>query len=205
LLSLDIQYSFVNDETFMYASILVASEVEVNIGEYVIIILVNDDNYERGELKYTEAGYIVTEKHEVPGSLDLRQTTPELIRHHIFGSKNPVKIILHANYHGLGSMKLLKDTILKDDSEMIILLEDSFENYETKYLFERIKWMFDNSYTKFHIPPIALRKYMIGFKCGEKEYPLIVCEKNEILPFKKTLMLPKLPLEYFVSFFLFLS
>uniref|UniRef100_A0A914PDI4 Uncharacterized protein n=1 Tax=Panagrolaimus davidi TaxID=227884 RepID=A0A914PDI4_9BILA len=47
----------------------------------------------------------------------------------------------------------------------------------------------------------AFKKYMIGFKCGGSEYPLIVCEKGEELPFKKSMMIPRTPLEYFVSVF----
>uniref|UniRef100_A0AC35FWG5 Uncharacterized protein n=1 Tax=Panagrolaimus sp. PS1159 TaxID=55785 RepID=A0AC35FWG5_9BILA len=46
----------------------------------------------------------------------------------------------------------------------------------------------------------AFKKYMIGFKCGGSEYPLIVCEKGEELPFKKSIMIPRTPLEYFSAY-----
>jgi hypothetical protein len=46
----------------------------------------------------------------------------------------------------------------------------------------------------------AFKKYMIGFKCGGSEYPLLVCEKDEELPYKKTMMIPRTPLEYFSAY-----
>uniref|UniRef100_A0AC34G489 Uncharacterized protein n=1 Tax=Panagrolaimus sp. ES5 TaxID=591445 RepID=A0AC34G489_9BILA len=41
---------------------------------------------------------------------------------------------------------------------------------------------------------------MIGFECGGKKYPLIVCKKDQILPFKKTITVPKTPLKYFLAY-----
>uniref|UniRef100_A0A914Z924 Uncharacterized protein n=1 Tax=Panagrolaimus superbus TaxID=310955 RepID=A0A914Z924_9BILA len=47
---------------------------------------------------------------------------------------------------------------------------------------------------------VATKKYMIGFKCGEGEYSLIACEKGEELPFKRTVQIPRTPLEYFTGY-----
>uniref|UniRef100_A0A914PPP9 Uncharacterized protein n=1 Tax=Panagrolaimus davidi TaxID=227884 RepID=A0A914PPP9_9BILA len=177
------------------------SNININFGERIVLVLLTKDEFKRSELQYTKDGYISTEKLDAPRQdFVFEKTTPELIRHKIVGTRNPVKIILHANYAGLSTMKFLKDVVLKDDFEIVISLEESFKNYEARFLFETVKWMFNKSYTNFHIEQNTNRKYLIGCKCGEKEYPLIVFDNNESQSYKKKIIIQKSPLQYFVSF-----
>uniref|UniRef100_A0AC35GF72 Uncharacterized protein n=1 Tax=Panagrolaimus sp. PS1159 TaxID=55785 RepID=A0AC35GF72_9BILA len=197
---LRIPFLFVDEDIFKYSSILMVSNININFGECIVLVLLTEGEFKRSELQYTKDGYISTEKLNVPRQdFVFGETTPELIRHKIIGTRNPVKIILHANYAGLSTMKFLKDIVLKDDFEIVISLEESFKNYEERFLFETVKWMFNKSYTNFHIEQNKNRKYFIGCKCGEKEYPLIVFDNNESQSYKKKIFIQKSPLQYFIG------
>uniref|UniRef100_A0AC34FNF2 Uncharacterized protein n=1 Tax=Panagrolaimus sp. ES5 TaxID=591445 RepID=A0AC34FNF2_9BILA len=196
---LDLSYTFINEDPFIYESILAGANISLNFGEYIRFVMIYPGNmYEIKELQYTEIGYKGNVLKDLPESFNIETVNPDMLRYKVLGSNNPTKIILHSRFSGTAMMQFFKDTVLKDEHQRVIVIEEDYRNFETKFVLQKVRWMFDRSYTRFRIAPGSNKKYMIGFKCGENEYPLIVCDRDEALPFKKSVIIPKTPLQYFV-------
>ena len=193
---MEIPHIFMSSNEHMLTSIVVAANVDVNFGEAVVVVLVDENDYVVTELTYTSKGYKEGEQRDCS---DVKAMYPPTIRKRILGPNNPAKVILHANTPGLPSMKLLKEKALKKDGEKVIILEENYHDYEPKLMLAIVKWLLDKSFTKFYVLPLAYRTYMIGFECGGVKHPIIICKKGDVLPFKKTVVVSKSPLQYFVS------
>uniref|UniRef100_A0AC34FSR3 Uncharacterized protein n=1 Tax=Panagrolaimus sp. ES5 TaxID=591445 RepID=A0AC34FSR3_9BILA len=180
----------------MYSAIMIGAEVEVEPNEWIIIVLIDATGYLVTEFKYTVNGYLKNEKYR-ECEKDMKH---EIIEQIILGKNNPAKIILHSNTPNFSSMKLLKQKVLKKYSKNLIILEEDWRNYDPKFVSEISHFLLDNSFTKYHILPTSHQNYVIGFECGGKKIPLILCKKDQIVPFKKTIRIPKTPLKLFLGF-----
>uniref|UniRef100_A0A914Q773 Uncharacterized protein n=1 Tax=Panagrolaimus davidi TaxID=227884 RepID=A0A914Q773_9BILA len=109
---------------------------------------------------------------------DIKKMKHEEIEKRIIGPNNPAKIILHSNTPYLSEMKLLKQKILKKHSKKLIILEEAWENYDSIFVTETAKHLLDNSYAKYHILPVSMQNYIIGFECGGKKFPLILAHTD---------------------------
>uniref|UniRef100_A0A914Y1X6 Uncharacterized protein n=1 Tax=Panagrolaimus superbus TaxID=310955 RepID=A0A914Y1X6_9BILA len=195
---MNLSHAFTNEDPLIYESILAGVNISLNYGEYIRFVMMYPGNfYEIKELQYTNFGYKGDIASDVPESLNIGDVNPEMLRHQVIGHNNPAKIILYSRFSGTAIMQTFRDLVLKDDFERVTVIEEDYRNFETKYVLEKIRWVFDRTYTKFRIAPGANKKYIIGVKCGEKEYPLIGCERDEALPCKKSMIVPKSPLQYF--------
>uniref|UniRef100_A0AC34G8I5 Uncharacterized protein n=1 Tax=Panagrolaimus sp. ES5 TaxID=591445 RepID=A0AC34G8I5_9BILA len=81
-------------------------------------------------------------------------------------------------------------------SSKLLVMEEDLDQYDEKCVFETVKWIFDKSYTKFYVCQLSFRNYMVRVKYGDKNYPLIICKKEEVLPFKQEVTIPKSFLEF---------
>uniref|UniRef100_A0AC34F807 Uncharacterized protein n=1 Tax=Panagrolaimus sp. ES5 TaxID=591445 RepID=A0AC34F807_9BILA len=193
-----IPYVFFTQGEQMRSSILVASNISLKVGERIVEVLIDKDGYVVSELEYTDKGYIEREQRDCK---PYRKMTAEKIRQRILGSNDPVKIICHANSSGEACTKFLTKNVLNNvPTSKLMIMEESLADYEEKFVFETVKWMFDKSYTKFYVCQLAFRNYMIKFKYGDNRYPLMVCKKDEVLPYNKVVTIPKSFLQFSVSF-----
>uniref|UniRef100_A0AC34FIB7 ATP-grasp domain-containing protein n=1 Tax=Panagrolaimus sp. ES5 TaxID=591445 RepID=A0AC34FIB7_9BILA len=190
-----VPYVFFKTGEQMRSAILVAANLALNAGNRIVEVLIDDDGYVVSELEYTEKGYLEREQRDCK---PYKSMTAETIRQRILGPNNPVKIICHANYPGKEVTKFLTQKVLNNvPSSKLLVMEEDLDQYDEKFVFETVKWIFDKSYTKFYVCQKAFRNYMIRVKYDDKDYPLILCKKGDVLPFKQEVTIPKSFLQFY--------
>uniref|UniRef100_A0A914QUW4 Uncharacterized protein n=1 Tax=Panagrolaimus davidi TaxID=227884 RepID=A0A914QUW4_9BILA len=172
----------------MRSAILIASNIDLNVGDRIVEVLIDDTGYTVSELEYTDKGYL---EHEQRDCKPYKNMTPETIRQRILGPNNPFKIICHA-FPGKETTKFLTSKVLnKIPKTKWIVIEEDLNEYDGKFVFETVKWIFEKSYTKYYVCQKSFRNYMIRAKYGDEGYPIILCRKHDILPFKEVVTIPK--------------
>uniref|UniRef100_A0AC35GZI1 Uncharacterized protein n=1 Tax=Panagrolaimus sp. PS1159 TaxID=55785 RepID=A0AC35GZI1_9BILA len=189
-----IPHVYFEKEEQMRSSILVTSNISLNVGDRIVEVLIDNDGYIVSELEYTDTGYVEREQRDCK---PYKRMTAEKIRQRILGSNYFVKIICHANTPGFKPTKFLTKKVLNTvPLSKLMIMEEDLGKYNEAFVFETVKWMFDKSYVKFYVCQKSFRNYMIQFKYGDKYYPLILCKKHDIVPFNKVLTIPKSFLEF---------
>uniref|UniRef100_A0A914Z2C9 Uncharacterized protein n=1 Tax=Panagrolaimus superbus TaxID=310955 RepID=A0A914Z2C9_9BILA len=179
---------------WMRSAILIAADVDVKSGDRIVEVLIDPAGYVVSELEYTEQGYLEREQRDCK---PYKSMTPETIRQRILGQNDPVKIICHANLPGMESTKYLANKVLHNVvSSKLQIMEEDLNKYDDKFVFETVKWMLNKSYTKFYVCQKSFRNYMIASKFDGKHYPLILCKKEDVLPFTKTVTIPRSFLQF---------
>uniref|UniRef100_A0AC34F6B2 Uncharacterized protein n=1 Tax=Panagrolaimus sp. ES5 TaxID=591445 RepID=A0AC34F6B2_9BILA len=189
-----VPFVFFNTEEQMRSSILVAANVSPAVGDRIVEVLIDESGFVVSDLEYTEKGYLERDQRDCK---PYKSMTAETIRQRILGPNNPIKIMCHANLPGMEVTKFLTAKVLNNlPSSKFILLEDCLLDYDDKFVAETAKWLFDNSYTRFYVCQKSFRNYMVRVKYGDKDYPLIICKKHDILPFNQEIIIPKSYLEF---------
>uniref|UniRef100_A0AC34GAQ0 Uncharacterized protein n=1 Tax=Panagrolaimus sp. ES5 TaxID=591445 RepID=A0AC34GAQ0_9BILA len=192
LLKMPFVYFTVEEQ--MRSAILVTANLTLNAGDRIVEVLIDDTGYVVSELEYTDKGYLEREQRDCK---PYKTMTAETIRQRILGPNNPVKIICHANYPGKEVTKFLTSKVLNNvPSSKLLVMEEDLDQYDEKCVFETVKWIFDKSYTKFYVCQLSFRNYMVRVKYGDKNYPLILCKKGDVLPFKQEVTIPRSYLEF---------
>uniref|UniRef100_A0AC34FWM0 Uncharacterized protein n=1 Tax=Panagrolaimus sp. ES5 TaxID=591445 RepID=A0AC34FWM0_9BILA len=174
-----IPYYFLSNTDFIFTQSIVASNISTNFDENILIVFSDVDTAMK--LQYTKHGYKFIEKIFDENSMTKVRNLQKVI---VLSGKNQQKFM----------------NLFKSRNPILVQYRDN-ENI-LKCLIEINKWMFDKSYTKFHVIPRSDKYFTIGYEIvGEREsYNLILVPKGNELPVKVGVSSSKTSFNHFLAY-----
>lgn len=194
LLDLKVPFYFISTEVYISTSLLVAANLTVQIGEEVIIALVDHKGIMVTELRRAVDGYETTSQRTVSGE---EGDDNQAFKKKVYGNCNPKRIIASGQEANLPNLKLLRK-VLK--SNKLIVFEGSFVQHNRKFLIETVKWLLDKTYTKYALKPKCIRQLYVSHEKEINENALLTTTFSEPLPLTKTLVVPRITSPIYASF-----
>uniref|UniRef100_A0AC34F4I1 Uncharacterized protein n=1 Tax=Panagrolaimus sp. ES5 TaxID=591445 RepID=A0AC34F4I1_9BILA len=186
---LKISHRFIPDEESVPATILTASNFSAKIGDHVLVIMIDKDQFYRiKEFEYTQNGYEMRNFKAIK--------ICDATRNNIVTNKKLAKIIA-CNMNSLPTKNLRN--LLKLE-KLVIVEAEEYQKAKSKFLCNTAKWMKDKSLQKFHISPTPIKGYAVVGMIGDIEYGLFTVDSNEKLPLTKTLEITKTYQNYRIVF-----
>uniref|UniRef100_A0AC34FJA7 Uncharacterized protein n=1 Tax=Panagrolaimus sp. ES5 TaxID=591445 RepID=A0AC34FJA7_9BILA len=125
---------------------LIGANITSKIGDIILSVLVGRMNYIVAEYKFTENGYIMVTNRGFPYFPESEGAT----KTKIMGACNPSVILGFTPFDSCSTTRLA--SVMRSEKKFIMV---DFKQHGYKYPGEMVKWLLDNSYTKFFVQPIS--------------------------------------------------
>uniref|UniRef100_A0AC34FAI3 Uncharacterized protein n=1 Tax=Panagrolaimus sp. ES5 TaxID=591445 RepID=A0AC34FAI3_9BILA len=189
---------FVSEEYYLFTSLLIASKIDLEFGDSVIMILPHKSPTPKalrktfeltiGEFKFTADGYqLISYNEEL--SLNLK-AKPELLYEKICETITTRfcqnVIVASSNFKKVPFKKIFKSSNLFVSNEQI-------ESYRKLFMIEKCKWLMDKSYIKNHIIQVFDRNlHIFGyFGSAKNVMDILKIDVNEALPISRSFNIAK--------------
>uniref|UniRef100_A0A914Q089 Uncharacterized protein n=1 Tax=Panagrolaimus davidi TaxID=227884 RepID=A0A914Q089_9BILA len=149
----NIQFYFIHFDTFQFTTLIVAANIELKIGESILIVKAAATDFEVvHEFQKSAEGYkcpFLKGKRIIECKSGYN---PNAIKDDILAASNPKQIILALCSPSPTTLfKDLKNYILK--SKKLIVFENIDQNCQYRAIFEIAEWICDRNYTKYFVYP----------------------------------------------------
>uniref|UniRef100_A0AC35FJ32 Uncharacterized protein n=1 Tax=Panagrolaimus sp. PS1159 TaxID=55785 RepID=A0AC35FJ32_9BILA len=196
-----IPFYFISPFNFYLNKKIIAANVEINVGDSLLMFDIDDDKFDAAELNFTNDGYeyINLPKIEYFGNEKLMA---QCLQDVIVAECKPLKIILASEFSDLPLMNKIKEFFFKSMPEKTIFLNGFLNEFNPKCSVEISKWMFDKNNNKFLSINKTWRQFCIENIFGQKKFKIIISnDENMDLPFQKSVIVPYSPFDFFFGYY----
>uniref|UniRef100_A0AC34FEJ8 Uncharacterized protein n=1 Tax=Panagrolaimus sp. ES5 TaxID=591445 RepID=A0AC34FEJ8_9BILA len=190
---------FISFDHYWLSSMLIAANLTLNPGEFLLMGITSCKSIDVFELKFTETGYIITDKRSVniDSKNDDEEKDDEEVRNAILGNGDPKKILIMTLSANNPTMVLLKNVLI---SPKLMAFERNQVENDGRFCQEITKWILNKKKTKYYILPTCSRKYVVTDTVDGSGIPLIVADTHEALPLVKSCVIPRTTLNLSMSY-----
>uniref|UniRef100_A0AC35GI59 Uncharacterized protein n=1 Tax=Panagrolaimus sp. PS1159 TaxID=55785 RepID=A0AC35GI59_9BILA len=182
---INVQYLFIKDGTMMFLIPIYAAGIKLQIRENVVTATFVESSFRIINFVLTENGYLPSKVESIPYG---RNDNVKNICKNIFNKFNPKELIIVAEEDKRTKFGEIKDV------HFVAYGCLTYPGYIMKLIADYSKWMHDkNSVNTLVVPTMSNSNYLFVKYLAEKRKVEDFVSKNgtQILPFTKTLLLPK--------------
>uniref|UniRef100_A0A914QJG5 Uncharacterized protein n=1 Tax=Panagrolaimus davidi TaxID=227884 RepID=A0A914QJG5_9BILA len=189
-----IPYSFISDYNFLLTKILVAVNISVKLGEFILVLLIAENYFEIVVLEYTKNGHEVL-RHQRMNDMEV---DADELRERILG-ETVFQKILFCSWKGDNQVENTLKNVLKAETKKFVMINlINGSKFIGDGLIEESKWILNKKYTKFHVLPTCARIYVIGFERGDEKLTPLYEKFSVALPYENSVIVPKSCFNYFL-------
>uniref|UniRef100_A0A914YCG1 Uncharacterized protein n=1 Tax=Panagrolaimus superbus TaxID=310955 RepID=A0A914YCG1_9BILA len=184
------RYQFIKIGTMLLSVPLYASGINLNVSENVVTATLINSNFEILNFEFTGNGYLLSDTQSIPYD---ENDNVKNIREKLCSKYNPKELIINADMDDRKKFEKMNNAHFVTCSCYVLT------EFTAKLMADYSKWMLDKSSVKTLMVPLIDNQYVFSKFLGDKQHDEgLVANDKQILPFAKTLLLPKSKCAYAV-------